>query len=213
MNKILRIPSAVTDESFIGSGSGFSLMEFIVSTAILFVLSISIFSALNEIQYTTGHQAEIQAVLDNTRIALQVVERCIRQAGNDPHRNGFDAISIVSSTEVRIRSDITGSAGPRNPNKGDPDGDIKDSGENLTIRYNKKKQRLEMISRNGPAQIIADNISGFSLQYFDEDGNTTGTGNNVRKITLTISGSALEKDIQTEKQFGIQLESAIRILT
>ena len=213
MNETFPSPNTLKLELFIGNESGFSLIEFMVSAVILLVLSISIFGALNEIQCAAVHQAETQAALDNARIALQVVERCIRQAGNDPYRNGFDTISIVSSTEVRIRSDITGSAGPGDPNKGDPDGDTNDSGENLVIRYNNTRQRLEMISRNGPAQIIADNISSFSLQYFDADGNTTLVGNTVRKITVTITGSALKNALQAERQFGVQLESTVRILT
>ena len=213
MNKIVCNFDPETGESVIKNESGFSLTEFTVAAVILLVLSIVVFSTLNKIQCAAVHQADIQAVLDNTRIALQVVERCIRQSGNDPFHNGFDAISVVSSTEVRIRSDITGSAGPGNPNKGDPDGDINDSGEDLTIRYNNNKRRIEMISRNGPAQIIADNIAGFSLQYFDTEGNETHTGKDVRRIKVTISGSAVQKDMQTEELFGVQMESTTRILT
>ena len=213
MNKIVCNFDPGTGESVIKNESGFSLTEFTVAAVILLVLSIVVFSTLNKIQCAAVHQADIQAVLDNTRIALQVVERCIRQSGNDPFHIGFDAISVVSSTEVRIRSDITGSAGPGNPNKGDPDGDINDSGEDLTIRYNNNKKRIEMISRNGPAQIIADNIAGFSLQYFDTEGNETHTGKDVRRIKVTISGSAVQKDMQTEELFGVQMESTTRILT
>jgi type II secretory pathway pseudopilin PulG len=213
MNKIFCNFDTGTGEAVIKNESGFSLTEFIVSASILLVFSVVIFSTLNKIQGAAARQSDTQAVLDNTRIALQVVERCIRQSGNDPFRNGFEAISVVSSTEVRIRSDITGSAGPGNPNKGDPDGDINDSGEDLTIRYNNSKQRIEMISSNGPAQIIADNIAGFSLQYFDAEGNETHTGKDVRKIKATISGSAAQKDMQTEELFGAQMENTTRILT
>jgi hypothetical protein len=213
MNKIFCNFDSGTGESVIKNESGFSLMEFTVSAVILLVLSIVIFSTLNKIQCTAAYQADTQAVLDNTRIALQVVERCIRQSGNDPFHSGFNAISVVSSSEMRIRSDITGSADPGNSNKGDPDGDINDSGEDLTIRYNSNKRRIEMISPNGPAQIIADNIAGFSLQYFDTEGNETHTGKDVRKIKVTISGSAVQKDMQTEELFGVQMESTTRILT
>jgi hypothetical protein len=191
--------------------SGFSLVEFIVSAAILLAISITIFEVLNDIQRTAGYQADVQAVLDNTRIAIQTVERCIRQAGNDPYRKGFDAISIIGPAEVGIRSDLTGSAGPGNPNKGDPDGDTNDSGENLAIRYNDRQQRLELIPMHGPAQIIAENISGLSLKYFDADGNATGIGRNVRKITVTASGSGRLKDPWTGRQFEVQLDSVIRI--
>ncbi|MBN2320161.1 MAG: hypothetical protein JXR49_13845 [Acidobacteria bacterium] len=189
---------------------GFSLVETLMASVILLVISLAVFGALNGIQQRARYQSEVQAVLDNTRNALQAMERCIRQAGNDPHQKGFEAISIINPTEVRIRSDITGSAGK---NKGDPDGDINDSGENLLIRYNSKKKRLEMVSRNGPAQIIAENISDLSLQYFDRAGNPTGTGRLVRIITITISGSGTCEDPRTGALYGVKMENTIRVRT
>ena len=54
---------------------------------------------------------------------MQTVEQYIRQAGNDPFCTGVAGIAIVSTEEIQIRSDLTGSAGPGNPDKGDPDGD------------------------------------------------------------------------------------------
>jgi len=190
--------------------SGFSLTEMLMSSVILLVISLAVFGALNGIQQTARCQAEIHRVLDNARNALQTTERYIRQAGNDPLRTGLEAISIVSPTEVRIRSDITGS---RRRSKGDPDGDTDDSRENILLRFNSREKRLEMVSRNGPAQIIAENISDFSLQYFDEDGNPTGTGSMVRKITISISGTSIYTDPRTGKPFGVKLESTVRIRT
>lgn len=195
------------------SESGFSLVELFMSATILLVISIAVFGALDRIQRTAGYQAEVQAILDNTRNALQAMERCIRQAGNDPHGSGFEAISIVGPAELRVRSDITGSIRSGNGDKGDPDGDINDSGENFLIRYNNGQRRLEMASRGGPAQIIAENISGLSMEYFDSNGRPTVVGKEVRKITITIIGSSLYKDPWTGRPYGVQLESTIRMLT
>lgn len=190
--------------------SGFSLAEMLMSSAILLVISLALFGALNGIQQTARCQAEIHMVLDNARNALQATERYIRHAGNDPLRTGLEAISIVSPTEVRIRSDITGS---RRRSKGDPDGDTDDSRENILLRFNSRLKRLEMVSRNGPAQIIAENISDFSLRYFDKDGNQTNIGRMIHKITISISGTSIYTDPRTGKPFGVKLESTVRIRT
>jgi len=189
--------------------TGFSLVEMLLSATILLVISMAVFDALNRVQQAASYQAEVQAVIDNTRNALQYVERRLRQAGNDPQQKGFCAVSILGPAEVRIRSDITGS---RN-GKGDPDGDINDSWENLLIRYNGNKKRLEMVSRNGPAQILAENISDFSLDFFDADGNPAARDELVRKIIIRISGKSTYKNPRSGKNFGIQLESTVRILT
>lgn len=190
--------------------TGFTLTEFLLASLILLVVASAVFKLLSEIQRVVSYQAEVQSVLNNTRIAMQTVERYIRQAGNDPLGSGLSGITIVSATEVQIRSDRTGSLGA---NKGDPDGDIDDSGENVTVRYNKKSRSLEVIPRGGPAQIVANHISDLSMTYYNAEGNPTTAGNEVRRIAITISGSTLQPDPDTHRLFSVRLSESIRVLT
>jgi prepilin-type N-terminal cleavage/methylation domain-containing protein len=208
----MRIPlkkSGLTEKS--DSQSGFTLTEFMIAASILLVLSSAIFSMLTEIQHAGSYQAEVQFVLNNTRIAMQTVERYIRQAGNDPLGSGVAGITIVSAQEIQIRSDVTGSAGPGNPDKGDPDGDIDDSGESIAIRFNNRTRSLEIVTEGGAAQIIAGSISGLSFQFYDAGGNRTDASSDVRKIGISISGASLLPDPQTGKVFGVQINSEIQI--
>lgn len=195
------------------SESGFALAELLVSACILLVISGAVFGMLAETQYAAGYHAEEQTVLNNVQIAMQVVERYIRQAGNDPFKTGLTGITIVSPTEVRIQSDLTGSEGPSDPDKGDPDGDINDSGENVAIQYNNTARTLEIVPGGGPAQIVAGEISGFSLQYFGANGNPTTVGNDVRKIRAVISGAGSTPNPQTHQVFGVQVVSDIQLAT
>ena len=194
------------------SESGFTLAEFLTSAFILLVISASAFQELSDTQSSAAYQSEVQAVLDNTRIAMQLIERHIRQAGNDPFGTGMSGITIISDTQLRIRSDITGSAGTSNPDKGDPDGDIADAYEDVTIRYNESTRTLELIPGSSSAQTVAY-ISGLSLQYFDENGNATAVDSEVRKIRVSISGSSQKPNPQTHEQFGWQITSEIEIAT
>jgi Tfp pilus assembly protein PilW len=193
--------------------SGFTLTEFLIAACVLLVISAAAFRMLIETQRVAGYENEVQAVLDNTRMAMQLVKGYIKQAGNDPLDSGLTALAIVSPTAVQIQSDLTGSAGPGNPNKGDPDGDITDSGENITIRFNDRARRLEIVPSRGSAQIVANYISEFSLQYFDAGGNPASAGEKVYKIKVTISGASLLPDPQTQQVFGIRISSDVRILT
>lgn len=190
--------------------AGFSLTEFLIASLILLIVASAVFKLLSELQRTASYQAEVQSVLNNTRIAMQTVERYVRQAGNDPLKSGLSGITIVSASEVRIRSDRTGSAGG---SKGDPDGDIDDSGENITIRHNKNSQSLEVVPHRGPAQIVANHISGLSMKYFNAEGNPANSGNEVRSITVTVSGATMHPDPDTHRPFGIRVSANIRILT
>ena len=193
--------------------AGFALVELMMATLILLVISSAVFTLLSDIQKSAGYQSEVQTVLNNTRIALRIAEQYIRQAGNDPLDSGYPGIDIVSATEVRIRSDRTGSAGAGKPNKGDPDGDVDDSGENVTIRYNRKAMSLEIVPDGGPAQIVASHISALSMQYYNGEGEVAASGEEVRKIIVTVSGSTLLPHPDTGRPFGLELSTSIRILT
>jgi type II secretory pathway pseudopilin PulG len=192
--------------------SGFTLVEFLIASTVLLIIAIPLFGALNEIQKTAARQADMQQIMNNIRMAMQTVTRCIRQSGNDPYQAGFDAISILGPTEVRIRSDMTGSEAPGKPDRGDPDGDILDSLEDIRIRYNNLKSRIEMVSSKGSVQILADNISGFSLRYLDDTGIPTMDDSRVRTVRIQIRGTGGIKTLPVSKQFGIQWIETIRIL-
>jgi type II secretory pathway pseudopilin PulG len=201
------------ENGFSGSPEGFTLVELLIATMVLIAASAAAFGLLAEIQRTAGYQAEVQLVINNTRVAMQAVERYIRRAGNDPHSIGLCGITIVGASEVQIRSDITGSSGKADPNKGDPDGDLKDSGEDITIRYNDRTKSLEVVPGGGPAQIVAGYISEFTMEYYDADGNITTVGSDVRTVAVTIAGSSLQPNPRTRRLFGLKLSGNVRVLT
>lgn len=192
--------------------SGFTLAEFLIASTILLILSIPMFGALNAIQEAAAEQAEILQIQDNVRVALQTVMRCVRQAGNDPLATGFEAVLPISATEVRIRADLTGSEAPGSPDKGDPDGDIMDSREDILIRYNDFRERLEIVHGNGPAQIVADNISGFDLEYLDAEGKPALNGTNVCIMRIKISGTAGGSVGSAHLPLSLERTGSIRIL-
>ncbi len=191
--------------------SGFTLSEFLIAACILLVISASLFQTLTDTQSGASYQSEVQSVLDNTRMAMQLIERCIRQAGNDPFQTGLSGIAIISASELRIRSDLTGSGGASNPDKGDPDGDTADSNEDISIRYNATARTIELVPDGGPAQSVAGYISGLLFQCLDANGNITHVGSEVRMIRVSISGSSLQPNPRTRQIFGIQVTSNIAI--
>jgi|WetSurMetagenome_2_1015567.scaffolds.fasta_scaffold93620_2 hypothetical protein len=193
--------------------SGFSLLEFMISSLMLLIVSAAVFGMLSDIQRTASCQAEMQTIVDNAHAALQIIGRYIRQAGNNPLGTGFVGISIAGPSEVRIQSDVTGSLGPGNPDKGDPDGDIDDSGENVTIRYNQAARTIEIVPDGGSAQIVAGNITGLTLMYYDADGNPTGAGENVSRIRVIIRAAGPMPNPQTNKIFAMEIGSDIQLAT
>jgi hypothetical protein len=202
-------PDAIRRES----QSGFGLAEFLMSALILLITALSVFALLDDVQRSAGYQTEVQSVLNNTRLAVQTVGRYLRQAGNDPLGSGQSGITIISATEVLVKSDLTGSAGPTYPDKGDPDGDTLDSGESVTIRYNSRTRSLEIVPEGASAQVVASCISGLSFAYYDASGGLTTVGKDVRKIHVTISGASLLPDPVTRRSFGVRLSSDFQVAT
>ena len=192
---------------------GFTIIEFLLSAMILLIATSAVFVLLTESQREAGYQAEIQAVLNNTSIAMQTIERYLRQAGNDPFTSGLSGVTIVSATELRIQSDIKGSSGSSDPNKGDPDGDIEDSDENVLIRFNSGTRSIEVLARNGPPMIIASYISDLNFTYYNEFGAITADGREVSSVSISISGASAFPNPQTHQIFGVTLQSEVCIMT
>lgn len=191
---------------------GFSLVEFLVSSLIVLVMAASVFGLVSHMQRTASYQTEVQGVLENTRLAMETIERILEQAGNDPLGAGFPGITITSATEVRARSDLTGSAGPGSSDKGDPDGDTDDANEDVTIRFNANALSIELIPAGATAQPIASNISTFTMQYFDGNGVATNVGNAVRRIRFSLTGTSPFPDPQTHQVFSMQLGRDVQLI-
>jgi type II secretory pathway pseudopilin PulG len=194
---------------------GFSLLEFMVSSLILMIVAAAVFTLLAQTQRAGSYQTEVQGVIENTRYAMEAVERVLQQSGNNLSGTASSGIDITSASELRARTDITGSGSawtPSEPDKGDPDGDTSDAGEDLRIRYNAAARTLDLGSNAAP-QPIAYNISAFSMQYFDRGGVITNVGAAVCRVRISLTGTSSYPDPQTGKVFSIQLNSDVQLLT
>jgi len=191
---------------------GFSLVEFLIAALITLVLAASVFGLMSRLQRTAGYQTEVHWVLEGVMIGIETVERILLQAGNDPHQAGFPGLAIAGPAEVRVRADLTGSA-HGSPDRGDPDGDTEDSGEDVTIRYNPNTRSLEVVPQGGIPQPVASNISGFAMQYFDNTGVETTAGDDVRRIRITLAVTSPLADPLTGRAFSMQLSSSVRLAT
>jgi hypothetical protein len=183
---------------------GFGLVEFLISTLVIVSISAGLFTMLTDMQANSGYQTEVLSVTENTRTAMNAIGRYIVQAGSNPRSASFTPVTITGSTQVRLCSDLTGSSGG---NQGDADGDIMDADENVTIQYNSTGRSIELVDGSGTVQTLAYYISGFSLHYYDKNGNTTTVGNDVRKINVSISGASTVAHPRTKKTFGLTLTS------
>jgi len=199
--------------SAIQCAAGFSLIEFMLSSLILLLIAGAAFEVLSRAQRTAAMQSDMQEMTDNARNAMETVARYLRQAANDPLGAGFDGITVVGPSEVRLRADLTGSCGRSNPDKGDPDGDLDDSSEDVRIFYNASDRTLELIPSEASPQVIAGNISEFSMQYFDSEGAETLSGPEIRRIGVSLTTTGSLPDPRTSQYLHIRLTCDVRVAT
>jgi hypothetical protein len=190
--------------------AGFSLVEFLLFSLMLMILAGSVFTLLSQTQRSAGYQLEIQGVLESTRFAMMTLERILQQAGNDPFETGLVGISEMSATQVRVKSDLTGSGGtatPSEPDKGDPDGDDLDANEDVIISYNLGSGTISV-----GGQPLAGNISAFLLEYFDKNGAATATGADVTRIRVAMTGRSTAPDPRTGQPYALRIASDVKLL-
>jgi Tfp pilus assembly protein PilW len=174
--------------------SGFALTEFLISTVVILLLSAGVFNMLIDVQGTSGYQQEVLSVMENTRVAMSILERIVVQAGNNPRGVAFTPVTINGSSEVRICADLTGGS------QGDPDGDISDANEDITIRL--RSGAIELVDGANTVQTLAQFITALNLQYLDANGTVTTNGADVRTISVTISGASAVANPRTGHTFG-----------
>ncbi|MBN2338131.1 MAG: hypothetical protein JXP48_06280 [Acidobacteria bacterium] len=189
---------------------GFSLAELLVCALVFLVLGASVFALLGELQQKAAFQAEMRSLIQDTRLALYTVERFARQAGNDPLRTGIEGVTLRGPSSVRFRTDIKGAAGG---DKGDPDGDMEDSDEDVVLRFNPSAGTLEIVSGSGAPQIVTGRISDLAFRYYNESGGMAAGGERVCRIGITLRGTTLFADPRTGRHHGVELEGEVRVRT
>jgi len=193
--------------------SRFDLAEFPISALIFPIPAFSVFVRLSKIQRKSNYQKEVPAVLNHTRLSMQIVGRYLRQAENDPMGSGLSGRAVVSPAEVRIISDPTGFSSPGNPDKGGPDGDANDSRENVANRHNGATRSLEIKPPGWLAQIVGGYRLGLSFRFCHSAGGPIVAVQDAGKIKITAEGISLLANPENHWILGPQPGSTFHAAT
>jgi Tfp pilus assembly protein PilW len=170
------------------SESGFTLVEFIVSSLILMIVLGGSLTLATQIQQAYQFQTDDTAVEQEARYALDWIARDLRSAASDPY-------SVIASKQgifldpnggadtddsIRIQADI-------NPT----DGDIADAGENVTIALdavNRVITRADTNSAAPAAAAMTDTIfTDLSFTFLDASRTVTANSDLVAYIHVQVT--------------------------
>lgn len=210
---------------------GFSLIELMVSSAIMLFFLAAAYSVSQSMQ-DIGIRAQLRAGNQQaSRMALERLESVIRMAGNDPAGRafpaGFAVFPVSTGTQLRLRMDL-----PRDDNgngttwdvidgNGDNDteddnenengdGFINDEGEDLTFTLDVGAGTITMTDNvTGDSFVIADRVvpnpGGAPLFTYLRD----PVSNNPIRVILTVTVASARDDLITDDPILYTLTTTI----
>ncbi len=209
------------------SNRGMTLLEILISSVIFAVVAGGIFTLFNQSQHSFRSQGDLTEVVQQTRIAMDQIQTYMRQAGNDGQNvfgsqtppfghshSGIFPIEYSAAGHIQINSDITGSVGSGLGATGDPDGNFTARGEKVIVRYDAALDELNIDIGDGE-QILAENISNFSLTFYDLAGNQitnpASNENDIARVQIHLEAETENPDQETGKVQSITLDSDVML--
>ena len=160
---------------------GFTLVEILVAMVVSGLVLSGIYSTYQSQQSSYILQEQIAQVQQNLRAAMYLLTRELRMAGFNPSNNAEAGIvdGEWSSTSIRFTKDDNG------------DGDVTDSGEDLTYSLY-TSGGIQKLGRKNPTtnQPVAENIQELWFVYLDANNNVTAALSDIRSVEVTLVARA-----------------------
>ncbi len=154
--------------------SGFTLVELLVSMAIVGIVLGAIYSLFISQSRTSSVQEQVVTMQKNLRAAIYFMEGEVRMAGYDPTNSAAFGITDSSANTFSFSLDLN------------EDG-VLDSGETTTYALNGM-----MLEKNGDP--IAENIDAVLFEYLKADGTTPANNGEIHQVVITVVARTARAD-------------------
>ncbi|HXK61944.1 MAG TPA: hypothetical protein PLP42_18815 [Acidobacteriota bacterium] len=173
---------------------GYSFVEALIVAVILSAVLAAIFGIAYQAQSSFDVERRFTETSQHARIALDEITRYIRQAGNDPYpKEGtpFPAVTWISSNEIEVRSDITGS---HDNITGDPDKKLDSPMEHVGIRYVGGQVQIRDYALDTGWEVLAENVTvppgEKFFTCFDSAGNETTDSDKITSVAVAMTANS-----------------------
>jgi prepilin-type N-terminal cleavage/methylation domain-containing protein len=174
---------------FYESTAGFTLTEMMVAITIGMIVIASVTGTFTAQTRQNNAEEQISQLHQNVRGAVDMISRDLMQAGYKAPGGSVTGVTYSGSTptSLTIQADL------------DANGAI-DNTSDVTLEYinyafDSTNHRItRKLGSGGTANLVADNITAFSVVYYAADGTTTTASASVRKVTISITGQTAKAD-------------------
>lgn len=167
---------------------GFSLIEMLISLAVLSLFLVAIYTILlgQTRSYTTQ---EVAAGAQQTvRMAIEFMASDLRLAGLDPLKSANPGFELATATAFRVTSDRVDIASGDTEANGQIDDELF---ERVTYRYDATDDTIDQVLYEGSpfqdTQELVTNVTGVTFRYFDESGAETDVLSEIRSVGLLLT--------------------------
>ena len=172
--------------------SGFTLMELLVAMSIGLVVLGAVAKTFTVQSRQNTAEEQISQMQQNARAALDLMVREIQMAKYDPAGTAFPAGTYgvtYSASQLEIKADVFDENGTISTSSG--------SLEDITYARDATNNYITRKLGSGSAEIVADNITDFTFNYYDANGSavtSSANSGNIRKVTLSITARTAKPD-------------------
>jgi type IV pilus assembly protein PilW len=167
------------------STGGFTLIEMMVAITISMIVIASVAGTFNAQTRQNKAEEEISQMHQNVRGAIDLISRELMQAGYKASGGSVTGVTY-STTQLLIQADLNSN------------GSIDTSStslEYIIYAWDSANMRItRQLGTSGTAEIVADNITAFTISYKDASDATTTTSSSIRKVTVSITGRTSKVD-------------------
>ena len=184
--------------------AGFTLTEMMVAITIGMIVIASVTGTFTAQTRQNNAEEQISQLHQNVRGALDLITRDLMQAGYKAPGGSVTGVSY-STTQLLIQADLNANSTIDTTNT---------SLEYIVYAYDSaNKQITRKLGTSGTADVVADNITSFTFNYYDANGTTTTSSVSIRKLTVSISGQTAKPDPSYSSNSGYRTYSVSADIT
>jgi type IV pilus assembly protein PilW len=155
---------------------GFTLIETLLALTISGLVLGGLFHLFIIQPQLSEAQDTLRDMVQNVRVALEVMTRELRMAGYNPTGANFNGFTYAPM-HLHLRADLNG------------DGDTDDPDEDIRYTYEAKTQQIMRVDCTGQ-EPLAERIQAFTLTGLDAQGRPTTVSAHIRQLRITLTARA-----------------------